>query len=85
MIVSTFALLGIDSGFTAMSSSARVPSEFAVHTLLDNFSVEPSTDKDSRLHNKHTRFNGRGRVGHNGPMIPLPWPIFPVCLIMLPF
>ena len=47
MIVSTFALLGIDSGFTAMSSGVRVPSEFAVHTLLDNFPVEPSTDKDS--------------------------------------
>jgi len=47
VIVSTFALLGIDSGFTAMSSGGRVPSEFAVHTLLDNFPVESPTDKDS--------------------------------------
>ena len=47
MIVSTFALLGIDSGFTAMSTGVRVPSEFAVHTLLDNFLVESPTDKDS--------------------------------------
>ena len=47
VIVSTFALLGIDSGFTAMSSGVRVPSEFAVHTLLDNFPVESPTDKDS--------------------------------------
>jgi len=37
VIVSTFALGGIDSGFTAMSSGVSVPSEFAVHTLLDVF------------------------------------------------
>ena len=31
-----------------MSSGVRVPSEFAVHTLLDNFPVEsPTTDKNS--------------------------------------
>ena len=47
MIVSTFALLGIDSGFTAMSSGVRVPLEFAVHTLLDYFPIESPTDKDS--------------------------------------
>ena len=35
MIVSTFAPRGIDSGFTAISSGVRVPSEFTVHTLLD--------------------------------------------------
>ena len=37
MIVSTFALLRIDSGFTAMSSVVRVASETAVHTLLEIF------------------------------------------------
>jgi len=47
VIVSNFALLGIDSGFTAMSSGVRVPAEFAVHALLDNFPVESPTDKDS--------------------------------------
>ena len=47
MAVPTFALLGIDSGFTAVSSGVRVPLEFAVHALLDNFPVEPPTDKDS--------------------------------------
>ena len=31
-----------------MSSGVRVPSEFAVHTFLDNFPVELPTDKDSR-------------------------------------
>ena len=50
MIVSTLALLGIDSGFIAMSSGVRVPSEFTVHTLLDNFPVESPTDKDSFRH-----------------------------------
>ena len=50
VIVSTFALLGIDSGFTAMSSDVRVPSEFAVHTLLDNFPVESPTDKQTKTH-----------------------------------
>ena len=33
-IVATFEVLQCDSGFTAMSSGVRVPSEFAVHTFL---------------------------------------------------
>jgi len=48
VIVSTFALLGIDSGFTFMSSGVKVPSEFAVHTPLEDLpAVVPPTDKDS--------------------------------------
>ena len=34
-IVATFEVLQSDSGFTAMSSGVRVPSEFAVHTVLE--------------------------------------------------
>jgi len=34
-IVATFEVLQYDSGFTAMSSGVRVPSEFAVHTVLE--------------------------------------------------
>jgi hypothetical protein len=40
-IFSPFEVLQYDSGFTAMSSGVRVPSEFAVHTaleiILDNY------------------------------------------------
>jgi hypothetical protein len=34
-IVATFEVLQYDSGFIAMSSGVRVPSEFAIHTLLE--------------------------------------------------
>ena len=46
-IGATFEVLQWDSGFTAMSSGVRVPSEFAVHTLLEITLVagQPLTDK----------------------------------------
>ena len=34
-IIATVGVLQYDPGFTAMSSSVRVPSEFAVHTVLE--------------------------------------------------
>jgi len=66
VIVSTFALLGIDSGFTAMSSGVRVPSEFVVHAPLDIFlSNRPQTkthvrSQFIRVYGKACRFTLHG-------------------------
>jgi len=50
--------------------------------LLDrvrDFVVAPSYVRGELLFS--ARFSGRGQAGHFGPLSPLPWPLWPVCLI----